>query len=114
LHHDSNAYALVFFTPYRPWLLKKDLAFFDSAKEAGFRVEKILEKLMDKVMFEEDPGVSYRSYIELIAGSDVRYRMKFLDEQYLASRCSGPRRTSDLIRVDESFTSLHVEHLFWM
>ncbi|KAG9523734.1 hypothetical protein KCV07_g2317, partial [Aureobasidium melanogenum] len=48
--------ALVFFTPYRPWLLEKDLAFFDLAKESGLQVDKVLEKVMDKVMFEEDPG----------------------------------------------------------
>ncbi|KAH0382423.1 hypothetical protein KCU89_g17508, partial [Aureobasidium melanogenum] len=48
--------ALVFFTPYRPWLLEKDLAFFDLAKESGLKVDKVLEKVMDKVMFEEDPG----------------------------------------------------------
>ena len=48
--------ALVFFTPYRPWLLEKDLAFFDIAREAGFVVEKIMEKTMDEVMFENDPG----------------------------------------------------------
>lgn len=53
----SKAY--VFFTPYRPWLLEKDLAFFDLAREAGFTVVKTLEKVMDKVMFEEDPGVSH-------------------------------------------------------
>jgi nicotinamide N-methyltransferase len=53
---DSRAY--VFFTPYRPWLLEKDLAFFDLARAAGFAVEKTFEKVMDKVMFEEDPGVS--------------------------------------------------------
>lgn len=58
LKRTSTAQALVFFTPYRPWLLEKDLAFFDLAKEGGFVVEKILEKTMDKVMFEEDPGVS--------------------------------------------------------
>ncbi|KAF2789479.1 hypothetical protein K505DRAFT_253294 [Melanomma pulvis-pyrius CBS 109.77] len=50
----SKAY--VFFTPYRPWLLQKDLAFFDLAREAGFTVTKTFEKVMDKVMFEEDPG----------------------------------------------------------
>lgn len=49
--------AIVFFTPYRPWLLEKDLAFFDLAKESGLKVDKVLEKVMDKVMFEEDPGV---------------------------------------------------------
>jgi nicotinamide N-methyltransferase len=56
----SRAY--VFFTPYRPWLYEKDLAFFDLAKEAGFAVSKTFEKVMDKVMFEEDPGVSHPSY----------------------------------------------------
>ena len=48
--------ALVFFTPYRPWLLEKDLAFFDLARKSGFAVEKILEQTMDKVMLENDPG----------------------------------------------------------
>lgn len=48
----------MFFTPYRPWLLQNDLAFFDLARNDGFVVEKILEKVMDKVMFEEDRGVS--------------------------------------------------------
>ena len=52
---DSRAY--VFCSPYRPWLYEKDLAFFDLAKEAGFTVTKMFEKVMDKVMFEEDPGV---------------------------------------------------------
>lgn len=50
------AMALVFFTPYRPWLLEKDLAFFGLARQAGFDVEKILETKMEKVMFEEDRG----------------------------------------------------------
>src|SRR5256885_889094 len=52
----SSAKALVFFTPYRPWLLGKDLAFFDLARSSGFVVEQVVEKIMDKVMFEEDPG----------------------------------------------------------
>ncbi|EDU43079.1 methyltransferase [Pyrenophora tritici-repentis] len=50
----SRAY--VFFTPYRPWLYEKDLAFFTLAKESGFTVTKTFEHVMDKVMFEEDPG----------------------------------------------------------
>ncbi|KAK1071765.1 Protein N-terminal and lysine N-methyltransferase efm7 [Friedmanniomyces endolithicus] len=58
LKKSPDARALVFFTPYRPWLLDKDLAFFDLAREGGFEVEKILEKVMENVMFEEDPGVS--------------------------------------------------------
>ena len=59
LKKTRQSQALVFFTPYRPWLLEKDLAFFDLARQGGFDVEKIFEKVMEKVMFEEDPGVSY-------------------------------------------------------
>lgn len=58
LNKSAEAQALVFFTPYRPWLLQNDLAFFDLARSGGFVVEQILEKVMDKVMFEEDRGVS--------------------------------------------------------
>ncbi|RMZ31149.1 hypothetical protein D0859_04742 [Hortaea werneckii] len=58
LKKSPDAQALVFFTPYRPWLLEKDLGFFDLAQSEGFNVEKIFEKTMEKVMFEEDPGVS--------------------------------------------------------
>jgi nicotinamide N-methyltransferase len=57
----ADSCALVFFTPYRPWLLEKDLDFFRVASEAGLVVEKIMEHVVDKVMFEEDPGVSYVS-----------------------------------------------------
>ena len=56
LKRSSEAQALVFFTPYRPWLLEKDLAFFDLARQADLLVEKVFEKVMDEVMFEEDPG----------------------------------------------------------
>lgn len=48
--------ALVFFTPYRPWLLEKDMAFFDLARHEGFVVTKLLEHVMEKVMFADDPG----------------------------------------------------------
>jgi nicotinamide N-methyltransferase len=58
LKRSADAQALVFFTPYRPWLLQNDLAFFDLAREAGFVVDKFFEHTMEKVMFEEDPGVS--------------------------------------------------------
>ncbi|KAK3722516.1 Protein N-terminal and lysine N-methyltransferase efm7 [Vermiconidia calcicola] len=56
LKRSPNSQALVFFTPYRPWLLQKDLAFFDLARESGFIVEQIFEHVLEKVMFEEDPG----------------------------------------------------------
>jgi nicotinamide N-methyltransferase len=52
----KEAKALVFFTPYRPWLYDKDMAFFDLVKEKGFTVEKVLEEKMEKVMFKEDRG----------------------------------------------------------
>ncbi|KAH0545158.1 hypothetical protein FGG08_000770 [Glutinoglossum americanum] len=58
LKRSPEARALVFFTPYRPWLLEKDLAFFDLARDAGFKVEKLLEHVMEKVMFENDRGES--------------------------------------------------------
>lgn len=56
LSRDEDSKALVFFTPYRPWLYEKDMAFFDLVKDKGFVVEKVLEEKMEKVMFEEDPG----------------------------------------------------------
>lgn len=48
--------ALVFFTPYRPWLYENDMNFFKLAEEGGFVVEKVLEHKMEQVMFEEDRG----------------------------------------------------------
>ncbi|POS82552.1 hypothetical protein EPUL_005155 [Erysiphe pulchra] len=56
LKKQEDAEALVFFTPYRPWLLEKDLMFFDKVRASGMRVEKILEEKMEKVMFEKDRG----------------------------------------------------------
>ncbi|KAF7845967.1 hypothetical protein BT93_L5777 [Corymbia citriodora subsp. variegata] len=56
LKNNQDASALVFFTPYRPWLLEKDLHFFEIAKSAGMVVNKLFEHVMDKVMFPEDPG----------------------------------------------------------
>jgi nicotinamide N-methyltransferase len=49
----------VFFTPYRPWLLDKDMDFFTEAKHLGLHVEKLLEIEMEKLLFDSDPGVSY-------------------------------------------------------
>ena len=48
--------AFVVFTSYRPWLQHKDLKFFDLAREEGFVVEKVLEKKMERPLFEKDPG----------------------------------------------------------
>ena len=51
-----DAHALVFFTPYRPWLFGKDLNFFALAEKSGFQTTQIFEKVLDDVMFENDPG----------------------------------------------------------
>ncbi|PTB56040.1 hypothetical protein M431DRAFT_114615 [Trichoderma harzianum CBS 226.95] len=51
---DSAAY--VFFTSYRPWKKDLDMGFFDVAREAGFEVEQVLEKKLEKPLFENDPG----------------------------------------------------------
>lgn len=56
LSRTSDARALVFFTPYRPWLLEKDLAFFELCRDKGLRVEKVVEEVMENVMFEKDKG----------------------------------------------------------
>ena len=56
LSKKEDAKALVFFTPYRPWLYEKDMAFFETCRERGFRTEKVLEEKMERVMFEGDPG----------------------------------------------------------
>ena len=58
LRHGDDHCALVFFTPYRPWLLEKDMDFFRIAEQSGLVVEKILEKPMDWILFDKDPGVS--------------------------------------------------------
>jgi len=56
LAHRPHARALVFFTPYRPWLLEKDMAFFDLCRENGLTVQKVTEQVLEKVMFENDEG----------------------------------------------------------
>jgi EEF1A N-terminal glycine/lysine methyltransferase len=56
LKKSQESQALVFFTPYRPWLLGKDLDFFALAQADGFVVTKLSEQIMGHVMFEDDPG----------------------------------------------------------
>ena len=56
LKKTEEARALVFFTPYRPWLLERDMAFFEECRGRGLVVEKVLEERMERVMFEGDRG----------------------------------------------------------
>lgn len=58
LRKSLESVALIIFTPYEPWLLPKTEQFFPLAEASGFTVTKIFEKLMDEVLFENDPGVS--------------------------------------------------------
>ena len=73
LSRTSAARALVFFTPYRPWLLANDMAFFDLCKGKGLEVEKVVEEVMDKVMFEEDRGD------EMLRRTVFGYEMRWRD-----------------------------------
>ena len=72
-----NARALVFFTPYRPWLFEKDMAFFDVVRQDDkLRVEKIGEWKMDKVMFEDDSGDE--DLRKTVFGFELRWRPECL------------------------------------
>ncbi|KAK4199740.1 putative nicotinamide N-methyltransferase [Triangularia verruculosa] len=51
---ESKAY--VVFCSYRPWLREKDLRFFELCEAKGLVVEKVLERRMERKLFEEDPG----------------------------------------------------------
>ena len=73
LAHTRYARALVFFTPYRPWLLEKDMAFFDICREKGLVVQELMKKVMDDVMFEEDRGD------ELLRRTVFGYELKWQD-----------------------------------
>ncbi|KAK4462705.1 hypothetical protein QBC42DRAFT_175325 [Cladorrhinum samala] len=56
LKKNKDAKAYVVFCSYRPWLRHKDLNFFELAREQGFVVEQILERKMERPLFENDPG----------------------------------------------------------
>lgn len=57
MRKSEESVAYVFFTPYRPWLLERDMAFFGMCEESGLlRAEKVWEERVEKVMFEGDRG----------------------------------------------------------
>ena len=56
LKRTADARALVFFTPYRPWLFERDMDFFRLAVGGGLIVEKAHESQVERVMFENDRG----------------------------------------------------------
>ncbi len=69
LKRTARARALVFFSPHRPWLFDKDMAFFDLAREMGFSVEKVLERKMERTMREDVP---LRRSIHDVGDEEVR------------------------------------------
>ncbi|KAK2005041.1 nicotinamide N-methyltransferase [Colletotrichum falcatum] len=77
LARERGAVAYVFFTSYRPWLRHKDLAFFDVARERGFLVEQVVERKMEKPLFEGDPGdVEVQ---KTVSGFEVRWPEDMLE-----------------------------------
>ena len=76
-----HACALVFFTPYRPWLIEKDLGFFDLVRADGrLQVSDLGTWLMGKVMFEEDKGDELLR--RTVFGFEVTWREDFLANLY--------------------------------
>ncbi|KAM5467616.1 Protein N-terminal and lysine N-methyltransferase efm7 [Microsporum ferrugineum] len=75
LKRSKESVAFVVFTPYQPWLLEKITAFFPKAEESGFEVKKLFEKVMDKLLFEDDPGD------EQLRRTVFGYELKWKQEQ---------------------------------
>jgi nicotinamide N-methyltransferase len=77
LKKSRESKAFVVFTSYRPWLQHKDLGFFDVAREEGWVVEKVLEKKMDRPLFEEDPGDE--EILKTVTGWELRWPEEALE-----------------------------------
>ncbi|EGC47793.1 nicotinamide N-methyltransferase Nnt1 [Histoplasma capsulatum var. duboisii H88] len=75
LKRTRDAVAFVVFTPYQPWLFEKIVAFFPRAEESGFVVTKLFERLVERVMFEEDPGD------ETLRRTVFGYELRWKDEE---------------------------------
>ncbi|KKK20840.1 hypothetical protein AOCH_006556 [Aspergillus ochraceoroseus] len=75
LKREREAVALVIFTPYEPWLLPKTEKFFPLAEQSGFKVTKVFEQIVDKVLFENDPGD------EKLRRTVFGYEIRWADEE---------------------------------
>ena len=71
LKRNGEARALVFFTPYRPWLVERDMGFFEGCRGRGLVVEKVVEERMERVMFEGDRGDE--EVRRMVYGFEVRW-----------------------------------------
>ncbi|KAL2364714.1 hypothetical protein RJZ56_002378 [Blastomyces dermatitidis] len=79
LKRTRDAVAFVVFTPYQPWLFEKIVAFFPRAEESGFVVTKVFERMMERLMFEEDPGDE--TLRRTVFGYELRWKEEELDKQ---------------------------------
>ena len=61
-----NGVVYVTFTHHRPHLIAKDLNFFEIAKEAGFRINRVVNEVMSPVFPEDGGDVAVRSQVNLI------------------------------------------------
>ncbi|EER24669.1 nicotinamide n-methyltransferase [Coccidioides posadasii str. Silveira] len=77
LKKSRDAAAFVVFTPYQPWLLDKIAAFFPKAESSGFQVTKLFEKVLDKLLFEEDPGDE--TLRRTVFGYELRWKQEELE-----------------------------------
>ncbi|EGE01413.1 nicotinamide N-methyltransferase Nnt1 [Trichophyton equinum CBS 127.97] len=82
LKRSKTSVAFVVFTPYQPWLLEKITAFFPKAEQSGFTVKKIFERVMDKLLFEDDPGEEQLR--RTVFGYELRWKAEELDRQILS------------------------------
>ena len=57
LRRGRGARALVFFTPHRPWLLQRDLAFLERCRGMGWGVRRVGVWVGERGMFEGEGGV---------------------------------------------------------
>lgn len=72
LKKSPDAVAFVVFTPYQPQHYEKIVAFFPKAEAAGFIVTKLFEKVLDKHLFEDDPGDE--KLRRTVFGSELRWK----------------------------------------
>ncbi|KMQ48974.1 nicotinamide N-methyltransferase [Trichophyton rubrum] len=79
LKRSKTSVAFVVFTPYQPWLLEKITAFFPKAEQSGFTVKKIFQKVMDKLLFENDPGDEQLR--RTVFGYELRWKEEELDSE---------------------------------
>ncbi|KAK2784657.1 nicotinamide n-methyltransferase [Onygenales sp. PD_10] len=78
LKKSREAVAFVVFSLYQPWLREKIEAFFPLAEESGFVVTKVFERMMESVLFTDDPGDE--EIRRTVFGYELRWKEEELDK----------------------------------